>query len=166
VSRSCCLSVWTVALLLHVISIIRIERSDSVDWCPDGWTSSARLALSRIAFGRNNHVVQMVAAIFPYLCLEWKSFYLLNTERQPDVLLRRPNGCNLEHFEASRYIWESERKVLVVRTNVTWLTSVRTEYHVVRTDARDLNFTVLNSAQSLLETHTQSVDSEYNNISD
>jgi hypothetical protein len=29
--------------------------------------------------------------------------------------------------------------------------SVQTEYHVVRMDARDLNFTVLNFAQSLLE---------------
>jgi hypothetical protein len=46
------------------------------------------------------------------------------------------------------------------------LTSVRTEYHVIRTDARDLNFTVLNSAQSLLEAHNRSVDSEYNSIPD
>jgi len=29
----------------------------------------------------------------------------------------------------------------------------RTEYHVVLTDARELNYTVLNLAQSLLEAH-------------
>jgi hypothetical protein len=31
--------------------------------------------------------------------------------------------------------------------------SIRVEYQVVRTDARDLNNTVLNSAQSLLEAY-------------
>jgi len=34
-----------------------------------------------------------------------------------------------------------------------YLKSVRTEYHVVRTDAREL--TDLNSTQSLLETHNE-----------
>jgi hypothetical protein len=51
-SKRCCPSVQTVALLLYAISIIRTERPDSVDWRPDGWTSSAWLALSRIASGR------------------------------------------------------------------------------------------------------------------
>jgi hypothetical protein len=64
--------------------------------------------------------VLTVVAIFPYLCLQWKSFYLLNTERRldgiatssrrmylnagffwnseerPYVLLRRVDGCMLE----------------------------------------------------------------------
>jgi len=155
-----------VALLLHTISIIRPECPDSVDRHPDGWMSSARLALSRIASGRNNYVVRMVVAVFPYLCLERKFFYLSNTERRPDVLLRRPNGCNLERFEAFGHKWESGRKFFVVRTDVAWLMSGRTEYHVVRMDARDLNFTVLNFAQSLLEVHNRSVDSEYNSIPD
>jgi hypothetical protein len=100
-----------VALLLYAISIIRTEH-------PDGCKSFARLALSRIAFGRNNHIVRTVAAVFPYLCFERKSFYLSNTERCPDVLLRRLNGCNLEQFEASRHRWELGRKVLVVQTDV------------------------------------------------
>jgi hypothetical protein len=60
----------------------------------------------------------MVAAVFLYLCLEMKSFYLSNTERHPDVLLRRPNGCNLEQFEASGYKWKLGRKDLIVRTDV------------------------------------------------
>jgi hypothetical protein len=149
----CCPSIRTVALLLHAISIIRTKHPNSVDWRPDSCKSSARLDLSRIASKRNNHVVRTVVAIFSYLCLERKSFYLSNTERRPDMLLRRSNRCNLEQFEASGHRWESERKVFVVRTDVAWLTSVRTKYHVIWTDAMDLNFTVLNSAQSLLEAH-------------
>jgi hypothetical protein len=146
-----------VALLLHSIFIIRTERLDGVDWRSDGWTSSTRLAFSRIASERNNHVVRIVAAVFPYLCLERKSFYLSNTESRSDVLLRCPNGCNLEQFEASGHKWESGRKVLVVQTNVAWLMSVQAEYHIVRMNARDLNYTVLNFAHSLLEAHNQSV---------
>jgi len=33
------------------------------------------------------------------------------------VLLRHPDGCNLEQFEASRHRGRSGRKVLVVRTD-------------------------------------------------
>jgi hypothetical protein len=50
---------------------------------------------------------------------------------------------NLEQFEAFGHKLESGRKVLVV-----W-----TEYHVIQTDARDLNFIVLIFAQSLLEAY-------------
>jgi hypothetical protein len=160
-SRRCCPRVRTVALLLHAISIIRTECLDSVDNRPDGCTFSARLALSRIVSRQNNHVVWMVAALFPYLCLEMKSFYLSNTKRRPDVLLRRPNKCNLEQFEASGHRWESGWKVLIVHMEVAWLKSVQTKYHVIRMDARDLNFTVLKSTQNLLESHKWNVDSEY-----
>jgi mRNA-degrading endonuclease toxin of MazEF toxin-antitoxin module len=69
------------------------------------------------------------------------------------MLLKRPDGCNLEQFEASGHRLESGRKVLVVLTDVARQMSVWTEYHVIRTDARDLNFTVLISAQSLLEAY-------------
>jgi hypothetical protein len=133
----CCPNVWTVALLLHAICIIRTEGLDSVDWRSDGFKSSAYLALSRIVSRRNNQVVWTVAAVFPYLSLERKSFYLSNTERHLDMLLRHSNGCNLEQFEAFGHRWESRRKVLVVRTDVAWLMSIWTEYHVVQTDARD-----------------------------
>jgi hypothetical protein len=50
------------------------------------------------------------------MCFGKKSFYLSNTERRSDVLLRRPDGCNREQFEASRHRGTFERKVLVVRT--------------------------------------------------
>jgi len=164
VSGQYCPSIQTVALLPHGISIIRTDCPDNVDWHSNGCKSSAHFALSRIAYGRNNHVVWTVAAVFPYLRLERKPFHFSNTERRLDVLLRHPNGCNLEQFEASRHKWESGQKVLVVWTDVALPTSVRTQYHIIRTDARDLNFIVLNSAQSLLEAHRRSVDSEYNNI--
>jgi hypothetical protein len=152
-SEQCCPSVQTVALLLYAVSIIRTERPDNVDWRQDSCNSSTRLTLSRIACRRNNHVVQMVATVFPYLCLEMKSFYLWNTERCQDVLLSRPNGCNLEQFKASGYRWESGQKDLIVRTDVAWRMSVRTEYHVIRMDARNSNFSILKSAQNLLEAH-------------
>jgi hypothetical protein len=80
--------------------------------------SSAQLALLRIASGHNNYVVRSVAVVFPYLCLERKSFYMSNTERRPNVFLRRPNGFNLEQFEASGHRKESGWKVLVVGTDV------------------------------------------------
>jgi hypothetical protein len=63
-----------------------------------------------MSFGR----LQLSSHIY---VLERKSFYLPNTERRPDVLLRRPSGCNREQFEASRHRLESGRKVLVVRTD-------------------------------------------------
>jgi hypothetical protein len=33
------------------------------------------------------------------------------------MLLRRPDGCNLEQFEASRHKGRFRKKVLVIRTN-------------------------------------------------
>jgi hypothetical protein len=90
-----------VVLLLHAISILRPERPDSEDWHQDDWTSSARLALSRIASGRKHYIVQMVAVVFSYLCFEKKSIYLSNNERCPVVLLRHPNWWNREQFKAS-----------------------------------------------------------------
>jgi hypothetical protein len=113
-SGRCCPSVWTVALQLYAIFILRFECLDHRVYRPGGWTSSAWLALSRIASGRNGHVVQTVAVVFPYLCFGKKSIYLSNTKGHPTVLLRRPNGCNLDQFEASGHRGRSRQKVLVV----------------------------------------------------
>jgi len=63
------------------------------------------------------HIVQKVAAIFPYLCFGRKSHSWSNTECRSDVLLKRPDGCKLEQFEASRHRGRSGQKVLVVRTD-------------------------------------------------
>jgi len=46
-----------------------------------------------------------------------KTFSLSNIERRPVVLLRRPDGCNLEQFETSGHRGRSGRKVLVVWTD-------------------------------------------------
>jgi hypothetical protein len=63
------------------------------------------------------HIVRTVAAIFPYLCFGKNSHSWSNIECRPDVLLKRPDGCNLEQFEASWHRERCGRKVLVVRTN-------------------------------------------------
>jgi len=121
----------------------------ALSWRPDGCISSPRLSLSRIASGQCRHVIRMVAAVFPYMCLQRKSFYLSNTEwrpdgiatssrrmhlnvgffwnseERPDALLRRPDGCKLEQFESSRYWWASgckygpSRRKLVIQ--LLWL---------------------------------------------
>jgi len=49
------------------------------------------------------HIVRTIAAIFLYLCFGKKSCSWSNTECRPDVLLKRPDGCKLEQFEASRH---------------------------------------------------------------
>jgi hypothetical protein len=51
------------------------------------------------------------------MCFGKKSFYLSNTERRPNVLLRRPDGCNREQFEPSGHKGTSRQKVLVVQTD-------------------------------------------------
>jgi hypothetical protein len=48
------------------------------------------------------HIIRMVAVIRS------------NTKCLPDMLLKRPDGCKLEQFKASRHKGRSERKVLVV----------------------------------------------------
>jgi hypothetical protein len=63
------------------------------------------------------HIVRTVAAIFPYLCFGKKSCSWSNTECRSDLLLKRPDGCKLEQFEASLHKGRSERKVLVIRTD-------------------------------------------------
>jgi len=67
----------------------------------DGWMSSARLTLSRTASGWEHYIVQTVPTVFPYLCIGKKTFYLSNTKRRSDVLLRHPDRCNREQFDAS-----------------------------------------------------------------
>jgi len=58
--------------------------------------------------------VWTVAAIFPYLYFGKKSHSWSKTECRSDVLLKRPNRCKLEQFEASRHRGRSGRKGLVV----------------------------------------------------
>jgi hypothetical protein len=97
------------------------------------------------------HIVLTVAAILPYLCFGKKSHSWSNTERRPDMLLRRSDGGNFEQFEASRHRGRFERKVLVVRTDDAW-TVGRSDGISCRSDGcKGTELTALNSAQSLLE---------------
>jgi hypothetical protein len=122
----CCPSVRTVVLQLHTISLLRLEFLDHGVCRPYCWTSSARLALSKIVSERNGYVFRTVVAIFPYLCFGKKFIYLSNTKGRLAMLLRRPDGCNLDgKFSSSKRM-------------MRWQLSVRTEYYIVRTDARDL----------------------------
>jgi hypothetical protein len=97
---------------VHAISILRLERPDHGDWCPDSWTSVAHyfhikactsgpwiLSFRRLNFvcttclikdsvQTGTHIVRTVATVFPYLCFGTKSFSLSNTERHLAVLLR------------------------------------------------------------------------------
>jgi hypothetical protein len=66
------------------------------------------------------HIVQMVAAVFPYLYFRKKSDSWSNTKWRSDVLLKRPDGCKLEQFEASGHRGRFGHKVLVVRTDDAW----------------------------------------------
>jgi hypothetical protein len=87
-------------------------------WRLDGCNSSPRLALSRIAFGWCCLVIWIYATVFPYLWLWRKSDFLSKTDECPDVLLRRPDGCNLELFETSRHWWASGRNYHIIRMDV------------------------------------------------
>jgi hypothetical protein len=111
-SERCFPSVRTVALLLHIIFIIRTGVQTVLPWRPDGCNSFPHLALSMITSGRCCPVVQTDAAVFPYLCLRRKSDFLSNIDEHPDELLRHPDGCNLELFETSGHWWASGRMLL------------------------------------------------------
>jgi hypothetical protein len=68
------------------------------------------------------------------------------------VLLRRPNGCNLNQFEASRHRGRFGRKVIVV-----WMDDALTVEHPDRISCRPdkckgSDFSNLESVQNLLET--------------
>jgi hypothetical protein len=129
-SKQCCSSVRTVVLMLHTISILRLEHPDHRDWCPDGWTSSTRLALSRIASGRlqlSFHICVLERIHFPCRTLKgvhpccwdirtdatWNSSKVLDTEEGPDGKFSSSGQMMLGQL------------------------SVQMKYHVVRTDAKD-----------------------------
>jgi hypothetical protein len=183
VSGRCCPSVRTIALQLYAISILRLERPNHVDWRFDDWTFVAhyfhikacasgprRLTSRRLKFvcttflikdsvRMGTHIVRMVAAVFPYLCLGTKSFSLSNTERRLD-------RWKLEQIEASRHKGISRRKVLVVRTNDA-LTVERSDGILRRPDGcKGSNSFDLESVQNLLETLLWNEDSKNNWIPD
>jgi hypothetical protein len=96
--------------LMHTISISDARASGPC------WLSFGRLDLNcdnclmdeRVRIGI--HVLQTVAAIFPYLCLERNPEAWSNTEGLPDGLLNHPEVCKLKQFEASRHRGRSRRE--------------------------------------------------------
>jgi hypothetical protein len=103
--------------LMHAISIYKARMSGP--WRPSSrrlnFECATCLIDERVQTGI--HIIRMVAAVFPYLCFGKKSHSWSNTEWLLDVLLKRPDGCKLEQFKASRHRGRSRRKVLVVRTD-------------------------------------------------
>jgi hypothetical protein len=93
------------------------------------------------------HIVQTVAAVFPYLCIGNK-FHIC------------PDGCKLEQFETSRHRVRSERKVLVVRTEDAWIVGRPDGITCHLDGCKGTAQHVLNSAQSLLEAHNWRVNSK------
>jgi hypothetical protein len=123
---------------------------------------SARLALSRIDGNTtSSEQLQLSSHICVlernhFTCWTLKGVRICCWDVQMDVT---ENSSKLLDTEG-----RSRRKVLVVRTDDARQMSVRTKYHVVQTDARELNYTVLNYAQCLLEAYNWSIDFEYNSI--
>lgn len=139
--------------LMHTISIYDARTSGSwrlTSGCLD-FECTTCLMDERIQIGI--HIVRMVAAVFPYLCFGKKSHSWSNTKWRPDVLLKRPNGCKLEQFEAFRHRGRFGLKVLIVQTDVAWTVErpdgiSRRLYRCKGSDFFDLE-----SVHNLLETY-------------
>jgi len=107
-SRRCCPSFRTVALQLQVITIIRLwasgpwrltsgrlnwctqfpymmlDRPDHKDWCPDGWTLYAQLALWRTSSGWDHTSSGWLQPSSHNCVLRQKPLCLSNTEWRSD----------------------------------------------------------------------------------
>jgi hypothetical protein len=68
------------------------------------------------------------------------------------VLLRRPDGCNLEQFEASRHKGRSGQKVLVIQTDDTLIVECPDKILHRPDGCKGSNCSYLESMQNLLET--------------
>jgi hypothetical protein len=68
------------------------------------------------------------------------------------MLLRRPNGCNLEQFEASGHRGRSRRKVLVVWTNDALIVKRPDEISCCPDRCKGFDSSDLESVHNLLET--------------
>jgi hypothetical protein len=99
---------------------------------PDGHIWIAILALRIRTSGRDTTLSGRLIDL-PFLGT-WKEIRNWScTGRRPDVLLKRPDGCKLAQ-KTSRYSMGSGRNEHFVRTDDAGLSSVRTGWHVVRTD--------------------------------
>jgi hypothetical protein len=139
--------------LMHAISIYEVRAFGP--WRP----SSGRLNFEcetclmdeRVRTGI--HIVRMVATVFPYMCFGKKSHYWSNTEWRPDMLLKLPDGCKPEEFEACRHRGRSGRKVLVVRTNDALDNGCLYGISCCPDGCKGSDFSDLESVQNLQETY-------------
>jgi hypothetical protein len=118
-ARNFHIEAWRVRMidLMHAISIY--EACASGAWRPSSrrlnFECTTCLMDERVRMGI--HIVRVVAAAFLYLCFGKKSYSWSKTEWHLDVLLKRPDGCKLDQFKASRHRGRSGQKVLVVMTD-------------------------------------------------
>jgi hypothetical protein len=103
--------------LMHAISVYEARASEPYRLSSGRLNFECATCLMDEHVRTGIHIVQTVAAVFPYLCFEKKSHSWSNTEWRLDVLLKRPEGCKLEQLEAFWHRGRSGRKVLVVRTD-------------------------------------------------
>jgi len=96
--------------LMHVISISNARTSGPCRLASERLDLNWDTCLMDERVRKGYHVVQTVAAIFPYLCLDRNPEAWLNTDDHPDGLLNRSDGCKLEHFKASRHKGRSGRE--------------------------------------------------------
>jgi len=132
--------VWTVELVQHTIKGLHVRTMETDVLTIKLCTS----CLIKDSVRTGTYIIWTVVAVFPYLCFGKKSFDLLNTERRPAMLLRRPNGCNLEQFEASRHKGRFGQKVLIIRMD-DGLTVERPD------GCKGFDFSNFESMQNLLE---------------
>jgi len=114
--------IWTKGMAIQTVDLMHaLSTSDALVSRPRGLMSGhlnfdcdTYLMNERVRTGF--HIVWTFVANFPYLCFGKKSSSWSNTKCRPKVLLKRPDGCKLEQFEASRHRGRSRWKVLLVQT--------------------------------------------------
>jgi hypothetical protein len=128
--------VWTVELM-HAISIYETWESGPWRMTFGQLNFECTTCLMKESVLKGTHIVTTVATVFPYLCFGKKSKAgrTLNGVRMCcwDVRTNAPwNSLKLLDIEEGPdgKFSSSERMML-------WQSSIRTEYHVVQTDAKD-----------------------------
>jgi len=159
VARNFHIKVWRIQTIIAVVQTIDLMHAISIyeAWASEPWRLSSGLlnyecmtCLMNLCVRTGTHITQTVAAVFPYLYFGKKSHSWSNTERRLNMLLKRPDGCNLEQFETSRHRGRSWRKVLVVGTDDAWTVECPDDITRRPDDYKGTELTALNSAQSLL----------------
>jgi len=129
--------VWTVEPM-HAISIHKAWASEP--WIlSSGWLNFVcTTCLIKDSVWTRTHIVRTVVAVFPYLCFGKKSFYLSNIEGVWACCWDVQTNATKNSSKLLETEGDPNRKFSSSRRIILGQLSVRTEYHVVRTDAKDL----------------------------